>query len=244
MQGGPDPKRYRNSFIYPHENLRELYTKSTVSELKKAGHEDFYAGAADWYPQEEIVPLLPRFLQDEKTVSGTDRGSAYHRVMELLDFCAFEEMPEAAWEKEIDRQIGQMEETGRLSTLYRESVRALQILRFLKSSLAGRMMRAQKAGKLRREKPFVMGIPASRLRASFPEEEMVLVQGIIDVWFEEEDGLVVADYKTDRIQTGKELTERYALQLDYYAEALKRITGKEVKEKILYSFALQEEIRL
>ena len=73
---------------------------------------------------------------------------------------------------------------------------------------------------------------------------MVLVQGIIDVWFEEEDGLVVADYKTDRIRTGKELTERYALQLDYYAEALKRITGKEVKEKILYSFALQEEIRL
>lgn len=243
-RAGSETLQKQLAFIYPHENLRELYTKSTVSELKKAGHEDFYAGAADWYPQEEIVPLLPRFLQDEKTVSGTDRGSAYHRVMELLDFCAFEEMPEAAWEKEIDRQIGQMEETGRLSTLYRESVRALQILRFLKSSLAGRMMRAQKAGKLRREKPFVMGIPASRLRASFPEEEMVLVQGIIDVWFEEEDGLVVADYKTDRIRTGKELTERYALQLDYYAEALKRITGKEVKEKILYSFALQEEIRL
>jgi len=64
------------------------------------------------------------------------------------------------------------------------------------------------------------------------------------VYFEEEDGIVVADYKTDRVQSADELVKRYYLQLDYYAEALTRLTGKPVKEKIIYSFALGKEIAL
>ena len=74
--------------------------------------------------------------------------------------------------------------------------------------------------------------------------EPVLIQGIIDAWFEEEDGVVLVDYKTDRIQKGQEavLLERYRLQMIYYARALLQITGKRVKEAIIYSLALQKEI--
>ena len=68
------------------------------------------------------------------------------------------------------------------------------------------------------------------------------MQGIIDVYFEEPDGLVVLDYKTDKIKTGDELKEKYHAQLDYYAQALERLTEKPVKEKIIYSFTLGEEI--
>ncbi len=94
-----------------------------------------------------------------------------------------------------------------------------------------------------------MGLPASRLGSGFPAEETVLVQGIIDVFFEEEDGFVVLDYKTDAVSTPEELVKRYQTQLVYYSEALAQIygyepgvSGKPVKERILYSFKLGQEI--
>ena len=80
-----------------------------------------------------------------------------------------------------------------------------------------------------------------------PEEqegELILVQGIIDAYFEEADGLVVLDYKTDQIYTPEGLIERYHSQLDYYAKALEQLTQKKVKEKIIYSFTIKKEIRL
>ena len=68
--------------------------------------------------------------------------------------------------------------------------------------------------------------------------------GAGNVYFEEEDGLVVLDYKTDRVRTADELVRRYQSQLTYYARALSQITGKAVKEKIIYSFALGKEINV
>ena len=78
------------------------------------------------------------------------------------------------------------------------------------------------------------------------EYEGQLIQGIIDLCFEEDGELVIVDYKTDRVMKGKagekELVKRYAIQLDYYAKALEQLTGKTVKEKIVYSFTLGKEI--
>ena len=75
-------------------------------------------------------------------------------------------------------------------------------------------------------------------------DELVLIQGIIDAWFEDEDGAVLVDYKTDRIGEGEEtvLLDRYRLQLIYYRRALEQITGKTVRQAFLYSLALQKEI--
>ena len=88
-----------------------------------------------------------------------------------------------------------------------------------------------------------MGIP-TRLMDEADSDELVLIQGIIDAWFEEDDGVVLVDYKTDRIQEGEEavLLDRYRLQMIYYGQALKQITGKPVKESVIYSLALQKEI--
>ena len=72
--------------------------------------------------------------------------------------------------------------------------------------------------------------------------ETVLVQGIIDAYFEEDGELVVVDYKTDSVTTSEELVSRYQMQLDYYAQALEQLAGKHVKEKLIYSFALKREI--
>lgn len=97
-------------------------------------------------------------------------------------------------------------------------------------------------GRLKKEQPFVLGVDAREIYPKEQEGEEILVQGIIDVYFEEPDGLVVLDYKTDRARDAGELKERYHAQLDYYAKALERMTGRRVKEKIIYSFALREEI--
>ena len=73
---------------------------------------------------------------------------------------------------------------------------------------------------------------------------MILIQGIIDVFFEEEDGIVLLDYKTDHVRNKKELAERYRTQMELYAQALERALFCPVKEKLLYSFCLHEIVTL
>lgn len=92
----------------------------------------------------------------------------------------------------------------------------------------------------------MIGLPAKELSIQSTSEEIVLVQGIIDAWFVEEDEIVLVDYKTDSVRKGhgQELIEKYRAQLRYYARALERITGKRVKEEIIYSFALGQELVL
>ena len=106
------------------------------------------------------------------------------------------------------------------------------------------MHRAAACGALRTEQPVVLGIDADALYEGEGLEETVLVQGIIDVWFEEDGELVVLDYKTDRVFKEEILREKYHTQLDYYARALEQLTGKCVKEKIIYSFAMKKEIEV
>ena len=90
----------------------------------------------------------------------------------------------------------------------------------------------------------MLGLSANRLNDGFPDSETVLIQGIIDVFFEEDGRYVLLDYKTDAVETAQELIKRYHVQLDYYAEALEQAFGHRGTEKILYSFKLGEEIRL
>ena len=78
----------------------------------------------------------------------------------------------------------------------------------------------------------------------YKEKESILVQGIIDAFFEEEDGLVLVDYKTDRIKNAEELAQRYQEQIVQYAYALESLKQRKVKEIILYSFHLGREIKV
>ena len=228
----------RMQSVYAHSNLQNLYTKTTVSELKIAGMEETAEEAYRMFEEAEPVPYIPAFIQQTEKGGGAARGSAYHKVLELFPFEKRSIMDET-----IGAFLDRMLQTGKISQEYYEAVYAGHIVRFLKSGLAERMERAAQSGKLHKEQPFVLGLPASELSEEFPAQETLLIQGIIDVWFEEEGGLVVADYKTDAVTDAQELLNRYRVQLDYYARALEQLTGKKVVEKIIYSFALQREIR-
>ncbi|MBQ2184166.1 MAG: PD-(D/E)XK nuclease family protein, partial [Lachnospiraceae bacterium] len=117
-----------------------------------------------------------------------------------------------------------------------------KILKFLSTDLSKRMSEAAKKDKLYLEQPFVLSVPANEVNEEFPAGEKVLVQGVIDVYFEEDGKLILMDYKTDRVDSAEELIKRYKTQLDYYSEALSRLEKKEVAEVLIYSFSLGEVI--
>lgn len=254
---------------YSYEYLSDLFVKTTVSELKKTGMEHLSEQSMEelgesnresgrteaaftrkLYEEQEVTPYIPSFIKDRESMSGTDRGSAYHKVMELFDFKLLygrRMKEEEIWdnillEKELTEQLAVMEKEKKITAAWREAVAVPKLAAFFRTNLAERMMKADSENRLRKEQPFVLGLPASRLNRAFPETEMILIQGIIDVFFEEGDHVVVADYKTDRVTKEEELIRRYQVQLDYYGEAIERLTGKQVTEKIIYSFALGREI--
>lgn len=250
--------RERFAYQYPHPGLQKLYTKTTVSELKIAAMAEKDEEAFHTFEEKEVVPYIPAFRREQEKVSGAVRGSAFHRVMELLDFTyvfvesgLFEKCPGdyETYRKRLDaeRLKKRLEEflqretvSLRLTEEYAKAVSLPKILNFLEQELAYRMWRAQEQGLLYREQPFVLGIDAKRLDPDLPEGEKVLIQGIIDVFFIEDGEIVLLDYKTDVIDSLEALWNRYNIQIQYYEEALTKLMQMPVKERILYSFYLEK----
>lgn len=230
-----DSIQHQLSYTYPYEQEGKLKLKFTVSELKKRSEPSEDAGEL-LYNEPEVIPLLPQFLTKEKELTGASRGSAYHKLMELLDFSG--EYDEEKLRKEIQR----LNAEEKLSREMADCIRIPDILAFLHSKSGRRMCSASRRTLLKKEQPFVLGIDAVEIYPEEKSNEILLVQGIIDVYFEENGELIVLDYKTDQVKTALELKEKYHAQLDYYARALEQLLGKKVKEKIIYSFTLAEEI--
>ena len=232
------------SFSYPYEKSSERKLKFTVTELKKRAYEI----AADereeeqgerFYEEPEVVPLLPQFMQREEGLTGAPRGTAYHRVMELLDFAGMRNTGNMQW---FGCWLEEQVRNGRMEEGAAGCIRQADIMEFLQCDVGKRMQEAARKQKLYREQPFVLGVDAKELYPEEEDGELILIQGIIDAYFEEPDGLIVLDYKTDKADRGEELAEKYQEQLRYYAKALEQMTGKKVKEKIIYSFTLKKEI--
>jgi ATP-dependent helicase/nuclease subunit A len=157
--------------------------------------------------------------------------------MDFAKICEIDRTEDARVSAFVQEELERMKTSGELSEEMEKLVRPSQIESFAKSDVALRMAKAAARGELFKEKPFVM------------KHEGVLVQGIIDVFWMEEDSLVLLDYKTDRVDAAEELITRYKTQLDLYADALARIFSDEekqvtVKESLIYSFALQETIKV
>ena len=87
-------------------------------------------------------------------------------------------------------------------------------------------------------------LPYHSLFPERAEKDEVLLQGIIDAFIVEDDGIILVDYKTDRVREGEELRERYRKQIMLYSDALEAILGKRVKRRVLYSFYLGEEVEI
>lgn len=238
---------------YPYETEAERKAKVTVSELKQMQHDadmdeklmrDNEIVFSDEPEEEEIIP---KFIKGEETkLFGNERGTAYHRVMECL---VFSELPNEAYDNrdkmtaEISGQLKEMLRAEKISAKQAECVRASDIAAFCMSGIGRRVRKASENKTLWREQPFVY-------MQEQPDKntEGQLIQGVIDLYLVEDGAVSIVDYKTDRVAKGKageeELKKRYAVQLDYYAQALSQLTGLAVKEKVIYSFTLGKDIYL
>lgn len=226
--------------------------------------------------EEPVTPTIPLFIQREESVEqetanrGALRGTAVHRVMECYDFASeksvHEQMEAMEKEEKITADMRALvreqtvadfvsSETGkrmalaqRVGALYREKP---FVMGFTEEELerygfgAGAQMIENEA-QTENAQQEIMSENVSQ-ENHMHEEDLTLIQGIIDVFWIEDDGITVLDYKTDRVDTAQELIDRYATQLKLYADALERVfaTRKlKVKEILIYSFRLEKLISI
>lgn len=269
-------QRFSQRYPYQVDVLRKnKYSVSELKH--RAMRERFEAEQEETVPaflEEPVTPTIPLFIQREESVEqetanrGALRGTAVHRVMECYDFAS---------EKSVQEQMEAMEKEEKITADMRALVKEQIVADFVSSETGRRMALAQCGGALYREKPFVMGFTEEELenygfgvgsntdsceniyektdsdqekeeqKKVRHEEDLTLIQGIIDVFWIEKDGIVLLDYKTDRVQQAKELIDRYATQLKLYADALERVFAArklKVKEILIYSFSLEQLITL
>ena len=237
---------------YPYEADLSLHAKMSVSELKEQGQfvddaenidrengQKSEAESSEKFGEMMAEGEEKKAEEKARIKHASDRGTAYHRAMELIRFA------EVSGYDDIVNELSRIREEKRMQETAIDMVYPGVLTKFFHSDIAERMKQADRNGKLRKESQFVVGISAREMGQA-DSDELILLQGIIDAWFEENDGLVLVDYKTDRVKEGGErvLLDRYKIQLFYYARALTQITGKKVKEAVIYSLSLQKEIKV
>lgn len=225
---------HRLSWNYAWNFEQRAKQKYTVSELKKMRMVEADELVEELYP-EEIVATVPQFIEKSEKKVGAAKGTIYHTIMEQVDFFGMTKL------SQIEEAFRHLVAQGCLQEEDLQAVWPKDFLIYAKSELAKRMQRAKEQGCLFKEQPFVIGIPGNEIEES-NGEELVLVQGIIDAFFYEGEEIVLVDYKTDHCYEEEELIRRYRQQLDYYQRALEMTSGKKVKERLIYSFAMKKTI--
>ncbi|CUO18429.1 MAG: helicase-exonuclease AddAB subunit AddA [Sarcina ventriculi] len=234
--------RKRLEFRYKYRDVCSVPSNISVSDIKKA--EEIFEPQAENLFSEEKNRKKPKFIMEEKGLSKAEKGTAMHFVMQKLDLNKVNLL------NEIKEQIKNMFEKGLITKDEEESINIFKIQKFFKSNLGQRLLKAYKENKqVFRELPFITEIPVKRIEKDLIDKifnnEKLRLQGIIDCFFEEDDGIVLLDYKTDYVENGKEkeILDKYKVQIDLYTETLERVIGKKVKERYLYLFGIDKEVK-
>lgn len=234
----------RLSWTYPYATAAGYFSKTSVSEMKRrlVSEANQMIVTDDAMSLEDVnKPSLafrktilsrPRFME-AKGLTAAERGTLYHTVMQHLP------MELAPDSQSVTKWISEMMDQQLLPAFAAKEIDPARIVQFLSSPIAQRI---RQSSDVRRELPFSFGIEASEVYAEQDQDiaqETILMQGVLDCIFAEEDGWVLLDYKTDHLRSRQavaEVKERYRLQINLYARAVERIWQKPVKEAYLYLF--------
>ena len=228
------------SYRYDHEESTHLYPKYAVSLLKKQAIEAVKEegdkegetggeseGLSEAEKSRKNGQVHERNTEKREKGLGAKIGDSFHHALALFDYTkGLEQLPAILGEEE-------------LSLLNKE-----QFQTFLSSSLGECFKKAFQEKRLFREMHFMRALPFCTLFPDRKEEDEVLLQGIVDAFIVEDDGIILVDYKTDRVKSEEELRERYRKQIMLYSDALEAILGKRVKRRVLYSFYLAKEVEI
>ena len=192
----------RFQFQYPYIEDITLHSKASVTEIKKQSQgmeqeeeQDAFQAFGEEVELPEIIPDFEKEDIDEpQYLTGAMRGTAYHRIFELLDM-ELEEYNQETVKKMIDGFV----DAGLIDRMGAASVMRKDIIDFTKSDLFRRMKKAYANNQLYREQHFLMGVPACEINSNTTSKETMIIQGIIDLCFVENDKYVIVDYKTDKV---------------------------------------------
>ncbi len=226
------PEEKKVSWVdYNYKSSCTVPAKVAVSELRPGLLEtDEYERSVT----HSAILKTPVFADDYR-VTSAEKGTATHLFMQ---FCSFENVLENGVENEAKRLC----EVGMLTQSQADIIRYDELKVFFDSPLFKQMCDSPS---LKREMRFTLA-ESDRLVGE-EGNESVLVQGVIDCFFQNGDGsYTVVDYKTDRIKKGDEqvLIDRHKVQLGYYARAVEKMTGCKVTASFLYSFSLGKPVRI
>ena len=208
---------------YKYKGLELIPAKVSVTGLLK-----------DTNKAQEIVIKKPKFLEEEEGLEAAKRGTIIHFIMQHIDF----------FDNDIKAQIKNMIDKQLITEIEAKSVDIYKIKRFMDSDL-GRRIKASTS--VNREVPFFLNIPCQSVYKLENEQidEDVILQGVIDCYFEEKDYLVLLDYKSDFVKDSDDverIRQRYKDQINNYKKVLERLTNKTVKHQYIYLFSNGEII--
>ncbi|MED3562125.1 PD-(D/E)XK nuclease family protein, partial [Bacillus xiapuensis] len=227
----------RLKWEYSYRDAVANRSKQSVSEMKRQREISDEQSGTDLI-QRFKKPILkrPKFMQ-EKQLSSAERGTALHMVMQHVD------VTKPISVESIHVQVENMVVNELLTAEQAQVIDAQLIAQFFTTELGKRLCAAKE---INREIPFTICLPAEEVYMNWKDEtESIFVQGIIDCIFEDDQGLVLIDYKsdgiTDRYKGGFEqakpiLLERYQLQINLYTKAIEQIWKRKVNERYLFFF--------
>lgn len=216
---------------YGYERFTSIPAKVTVTEvgvenISEEGDFLFESGNEE---ESRLFLVKPAFALKSDKMTGKERGDAYHKVFELI-----------SWQGEsAERQLKMLLETGRINQREYDCVKAEDVQLFMDSALGQRIRNCRL---LRREQPLFTEVDTKLMGFEAEEGDRPFVQGIADMFFIEEDGVVLVDYKTNVRVTEEDLYREYFGQLDIYAKAIAEITGLPVKERLIWSVYLGKTV--
>jgi len=225
----------RLNWKYKYNNFTNIPSKISVTEIKRFFNINNEGEDSPTLKQASIKK--PAFLQEKKGLSSAEKGTIMHFVMQHIDF----------YDKNIGNQINNMVLKELITQNQAKSVDVKKIEAFIFSPICKRML---ESGKIFREVPFNIELPFDELYPNNDScdsnEDKILLQGVVDCYFEEANKIVLIDYKTDYISNGniKEIKDKYSLQISYYARALELLTGLSVNERYIYLFATGELVEV
>ena len=232
----------RLDFRYKFRESTLIKSNFSVSELKKKNFEQVPVIDTENLFKEDICNIKPKFLQEERELTAAEKGTAIHFVMQKIDLSRVNTI------EEIKIQLKDFVDMELLSKEEYKVINPYKVKKFFISKLGERMLSAYNRGDIvYREIPFYTEIDVHRINPDLPKEvegDKVRLQGVIDSFFYEDNEVILLDYKTDYVEQSneEELINKYRIQIQYYKEALEKITKTKIKECYLYSFYLEKEI--
>lgn len=238
------------SWQYAYPQAVRTAAKFSVSKVKRRYQElhsdELQDEAALSVPAAAVIPpapgeddafaaLPPWLAGEEAAVSGAQRGTALHKALQYITPAA--DQTTATLRREIDAFVRQ----GLLSREEAKLVYVPVLAAFCQSDIGRRMAESPE---LHREYPFTVLLAGGDPLPETETGEQILIQGVIDCLFREDDAWILVDYKSDRLETADAFRRRYAVQLALYKRAVEQITHRPVEETYIYSLHLQQEIRL